>query len=158
LGWTLPQHKKAESAFLRSLTPTAAVRAKLQDISSYTIGVHARRGDNRTATRSSTTEGFLAAIAERLCHRPLARLFVASDDSNFVTAVRAAYPDIVLAREHINRDRHHPEGIRDALVDLLMLSRCQEILGSVHSSFSECAAAFHGVELRRVATCPPTSL
>lgn len=151
-GWTTERYEEAVSEFLRSLKPTPAIQEKLFDLPHGTIGVHARRGDHQRSSAISTDHHFLRAIETRLNERPQARLYVASDDLSFVETIRRRYPERILDRGAINRSRHDHIGMQDALADLIMLSRCAEILGSAISSYSEYAAAFHRIPLYKVGT------
>jgi hypothetical protein len=60
--------------------------------------------------------------------------------------MREAFGNRVLTRPK-RLERARPEGMRDALIDLLCLARTRRVIGSVYSSFSEAAAEIGGVEL-----------
>lgn len=77
---------------------------------------------------------------------PTTRFFVATDDPVEEACMRDTFGHRVFA--HPKRlTRNRPDGIRDALVDLLCLFRTRRVIGSFYSSFSEAAAEIGGVEL-----------
>ncbi|CAJ1368622.1 unnamed protein product, partial [Effrenium voratum] len=80
--------------------------------------------------------------------------FLATDDPAVEARFKARYGGRLLTNSKRSLDRHAPEGIQDALLDLLLLSQGCEVLGSYKSSFSAMAAHFHMVPLHVVDVCP----
>lgn len=76
---------------------------------------------------------------------------LATDDPAIEYAIKERFPDRVVVRPKVFA-RDKAAGVRDALVDLLLLSRCRRILGSHWSSFSETAAEIGGIDLEIVGT------
>lgn len=140
---------------LAPLVPTPEIRREVDAFCSrfdgHTTGVHIRRTDSDFKHRSPTT-GFLERMQAEIAADPLARFFLATDDPAEEARLRAAFGDRILARPR-QLDRARPEGIRDALVDLLCLARTRRVIAGVYSSFSEAAAEIGGVE-RVVIDCP----
>jgi hypothetical protein len=135
-------------ALLAPLVPTASIRLEVDAFCSRcggrTIGVHIRRTDFEFQHLSPTAE-FIACMRAEVTADPSTRLFLATDDPSEETHLRAAFGDRVLTRPK-QFDRARPEGVRDALIDLLILARTRRIIGGWSSSFSETAAEIGRVE------------
>jgi hypothetical protein len=102
------------------------------------VGVHIRRGDNSASIAVSPLDTFIERMQREVDEHPQTWFFLATDDPASEQAVQKAFPGRVTARsKHLARDR--TRGVRDALVDLLVLSHCPLILGSYWSSFSQTA-------------------
>jgi hypothetical protein len=115
------------------------------------VGVHIRRTDNDAATQVSPVELFIERMRREVDQDPEVRFFLATDDPMTEERVRSCFPGKVTTRPKVlARDR--AEGARDALVDMLVLSRCRLILGSYWSSFSETASELSGTRLEIVRT------
>ncbi len=113
------------------------------------IGVHIRRGDNDAAIQVSPVEAFIERMRLEVDQDPEVSFFLATDDPATERRVKECFPGKVLTRAKVlARDR--PEGVRDALVDLLVLSRCRLILGSYWSSFSDTASELAGAKRETV--------
>jgi hypothetical protein len=112
----------------------------------------ARLPDGGTARPDvvDNTDAAIARVAEYLVAHPDAGIYLATDDDG--AELQGARPEGVRAR-FIARfgarvvgvpprslDRESPEAIEDAWVDLLLLRRCDAIVGTRASSFSELAA------------------
>jgi hypothetical protein len=107
------------------------------------VGVHIRRGDNEASVQVSPLDLFLARMHKETEQDPKARFFLATDDPASEQAVMAEFPGRVTVRAK-DRSRNRTRGVQDALVDLLVLSKCPLILGSYWSSFSQTAAELGG--------------
>jgi hypothetical protein len=115
------------------------------------IGVHIRRGDNDAAIQVSPVEAFIERMQWEVEQDLEASFFLATDDPATEQRVKECFPGRVLTRPKVfARDR--AEGVRDALVDLLVLSRCRLILGSYWSSFSDTASELAGARRETVRT------
>lgn len=141
---------------LEALTPSAAIRERVESVSAAfrptMIGVHLRRGDFRVARPDvvDNTDAAIARVAEHLVAHPNAGVFLATDDDG--ADLQGAEAGGVRARFHArfgarmvgavprSLDRESPEAIEDAWVELLLLRRCDAIVGTRGSSFSELAA------------------
>jgi hypothetical protein len=113
------------------------------------IGVHIRRGDNAAAIQVSPVEAFRERMQREVDEDPQATFFLATDDPATERQMKERFPGKVVTRPKVfARDR--PEGVRDALVDVLVLSRCRLILGSYWSSFSDTASELAGAKRETV--------
>jgi hypothetical protein len=113
------------------------------------IGVHIRRGDNEAAIQVSPVEAFIERMQEEISQDPGAIFFLSTDDPETEQAVKDSFPGKVLTRPKVFA-RNQTEGVRDALVDLLVLSKCRLILGSYWSSFSDAASELSGARRETV--------
>jgi len=132
-------------ARLRSFRPKRAYLDRIKELFGAVkpVGVHIRRTDNlRSILKSPTTSFFdvMDAMPDRI-------FFVATDDPKEYQTMATRYPGRIIHRAPVLR-RDTLEGIQDAFLDFLALSRCTEILGSSDSSFSEIAAVYGGIPLK----------
>lgn len=112
-------------------------------------GVHIRGTDNAQALEKSPVDSFIARMEQEVEREPETRFFLATDDPETERVVRARFLGSVVTRPKVFA-RDKASGVRDALVDVLLLSRCRLIIGSHWSSFSETAAELGGVRLEIV--------
>lgn len=119
------------------------------EIGKKLVGIHIRRTDMYMASFLSDTGMFVKRIEEELQRHPDERFFLATDDPSEKKFLTEKYPGVVRTREKVAA-RHDDGGVRDAFIDLLMLSSCRKIYGSVYSSFSAEAAAIGRIKLFRV--------
>jgi hypothetical protein len=109
------------------------------------IGIHIRRTDNAISKAKSPTELFIHVMRQALAAHPSIKFFVASDDDAERVILRNTFgPEKILTLAR-RLDRTSIEGGLEAFLDFLALSQCQEIWGSVHSSFCELAAQYGGI-------------
>jgi hypothetical protein len=139
-------------AALRSLRPRPALEAHVDEVlraggSGPLVGVHIRRTDNAKAIAESPTAAFVVLMD---AYPPETRFVVATDDAAERAFFESRYGGdrVITVAEVLNRSS--TLGGIDAFLDFLALSKCQEILGSFNSSFSELAAAYGGCPLKVV--------
>ena len=120
------------------------VDAETRRIGTEYVGVHVRRTDHVRAIESSPLDAFVTAMRRSVEERD-STFFLATDDGGVEEALRREFPGRI-ATSARTRARDTPEGMRDGLVDLAMLSRSRSILGSYWSSFSRTAAEWGGIE------------
>jgi hypothetical protein len=113
------------------------------------VGVHIRGTDNVESVERSPVESFLVRMQKEVEQDPGARFFLATDDPATEQVVRGRFPGRVATRPKVFA-RDKAEGARDALVDLLILSKCRLILGSYWSSFTDMAADLGGAQVEVV--------
>ena len=113
------------------------------------IGLHIRRTDNAISIKMSPIELFKQKIEEELKKNPGIVFFLATDDKEVKKDLLSTYGNAIFTRENIAQ-RNDPDGVRDALVDLLLLSKCNKLYGSYWSSFSEEAAKIGNVVYQRL--------
>lgn len=103
----------------------------------HTISVHVRRTDHTEAIANSPLSLFANRMREEVEANPDTSFFVATDDETVKKELREALPEIKLIfNESGIIDRNSKEGLEDAFVEMLALSRGRKILGSFNSTFS----------------------
>jgi hypothetical protein len=116
-----------------------------QAFGSNTIGVHIRRTDNANAMLYSPTYAFIAAMENCIAANSQARFFLTTDCVDTQRQIKSIFGERIITRtRRISRDS--ADGMRDAAVDLFLLSRTSRILGSYYSTFSETAADIGQIE------------
>jgi|SaaInl5LU_22_DNA_1037371.scaffolds.fasta_scaffold00234_5 hypothetical protein len=114
-------------------------------------GVHIRRGDNEQSKNISSTAGFLSALSEIIREEPECKFYLSTDDKGEAKIIKKMIGDR-LFHFAAGQKRDTPKDIQSALVDLLMLSKSQKIIGSYWSGFSEVAALVGDIPLSVVKT------
>jgi hypothetical protein len=109
------------------------------------VGVHIRRADNANAIRYSPTHAFIAAMKDCVVADPDARFFLTTDCTDTEWQIKSIFRDRIITRRR-KISRSSADGMRDAVVDLFLLSRTSRILGSYYSTFSETAASIGGIQ------------
>jgi len=146
-----------KSLFYRSLQPLDSIQQTVNDIyrryfeGNEVVGVHIRRTNHLHYKRKdpclvSPTALFVKSMEKILNRHPDTKFFLATDDRDEERTMREQFGInvIVYEKENINRDTE--KGMRDALVDWLLLSKTSRIIGSSTSSFSEEAAVVNMIE------------
>ena len=104
-----------------------------------TIGVHVRRSEHPLplcpyAQPLRYYEAVLRSFPEGT------RFFVSTDSQEAFRWLQARFGDRVFQRPKVHDNRSSVAGIREGLIDMLLLSRCSAIVGTYGSSFSGVAA------------------
>lgn len=130
-----------DAASLAFLKPSAGILQKGESLFSQlgakTVGVHVRRTDHTEAIANSPLSLFADKMRQEMTEVPGTDFFVATDDEGVKRELREALPDAKLIFHDSGIiDRNSKEGICDAYIEMLALSRCRKILGSYNSTFS----------------------
>ncbi|MGI4886664.1 MAG: hypothetical protein ACRYFR_17045 [Janthinobacterium lividum] len=137
-------------SFLKKFKPVAAlqqrIEARVNDFTSYTIGLHIRRTDNVDAIANSPLELFVQRIKTQLSKNPDTSFYLSTDDLETEKYLKSVFgPKLLIYTKDFARDSE--QGIKDAVVDLFCLSRTNEIWGSFNSSFSNIASRINQIKL-----------
>ena len=131
------------------MIPTADIEARidrnLEQTGRNVVGVQIRRTDHRVCIASSPTEGFIRRMHELLEQDPEVKFFLATDDEDEKRRIREEFPGRVVTNESV-ASRRSVDGMKDAVSDVMTLSRCKLILASRGSSFGQLAARFGGIK------------
>ena len=111
------------------------------------VGVHVRRGDKTRLGRDTALERFVVAMTAELETTPDVRFLLATDEAEVERALRAQFGERVVSYPKREVVRDDPASIVEALIDLLLLSMTDRLIGSAGSSFSETAAELTGIPL-----------
>lgn len=105
------------------------------------IGVHVRHTDRKTPLRR-----LRAKLDQRLRRDPGARIFLATDSINVQIELQRQFPNLRVIAKYLdaNEARLHDPGLgvsklfeaENALIDMWLLSRCEHLIYSRHSTFS----------------------
>ena len=126
--------------------PKAGIIAKVNQIvgsEGDMIGVHLRRTDNVKSIMQSPIELFIEKMDAAIESNPNCKFFLATDSPDEEKQLSNRYGDRIIINDKKDLSRNSQEGIQDALVDLVCLSRCRVIYGSYFSSFSIAASQWH---------------
>lgn len=161
---------KAEEQFLKDLKPADEVEALIKKVSNVSskIGVHLRQQGRKDGVAWESPGGqwtdesqreldfaramgheayFISEMEEILKDRPDTKFFVAADKINVARGFQKRYPGRIDFLVRTPDDRSL-ESVRFGLADLILLSRCREILGTYFSSFSEMAERMGNAKVR----------
>lgn len=108
------------------------------DPASGVVGVHIRRAETPLPISPFAQPLRYYEAVMRAFPRST-RFFVSTDSAEAYRWLEARFGGRVSRVEKPRDDRHSVEGVREALVDLLVLSRCAAIIGTSRSSFSHVA-------------------
>jgi len=140
-----------DSSFLSYLLPVPGilqqVQARLEKINAQSFyGVHIRRGDNERSKEKSPTIEFVEKLKKLEKSEKNLKYYLSTDDRGEAKILQKMIgPELHYFAAGLSRDK--PRDIENALVDLLMLSKSDKIIGSYWSSFSEVAAQYGGIPL-----------
>ena len=142
------------SAFYKAYTPkwyevlrrikfnkTINIEPLLEILNDNFIGIHIRRTDNSKSILSSPNNYFLETMKKEVETNPQAQFYLATDCQETKEIILKNFKDRIITHKFV-LNRHTKEGMVNSLTDFLSLSLCSKILGSVHSSYSEMAAAY----------------
>jgi hypothetical protein len=158
LDWSTRHDALGTPARLRDeLRPAARIAARVDDLArrhlgAPTVGAHVRQTDNMSAdfigTHGVSVGAVEAAVAARLT--PSATLFLATDNRAVLEHFRRRFPRVVSLPKWYPAVAGEPmhvgapdrlAGGEDALVDLLLLGRCDALVYSSSTSFALAALA-----------------
>jgi hypothetical protein len=135
------------------LTPSQHIQQRLAiiaattDASRETIGIHIRRTDQLESIAQSPLQLFERAILKELKLNSRCRFFIATDDAETKTRLKALFGEetILTVDSELSRDR--PNGVVDAMIELMLLASTKRIYGSFWSTFSQTASIIGNTEL-----------
>ena len=122
------------------------INSKARDFDEYTVGVHVRRNDNKKSISHSTDELFFKEIDCRIEKQSDFNFFLATDCPETESLFINRYG----ARVHVFKKENScstPQIIQCSVIDLYLLSRTKEIIGSYWSSFSRTAAEIGNIPI-----------
>lgn len=116
----------------------------LEEIGDNIIGVHVRRTDSVESITYSPSKLFKEYIDKELKQDSNVKFYLASDSLEEKTYFKNIYGDN-LVTSLVNVDRNSKEGICNAFVELLVLSKSKKMYAG-HSSFADLASCIGNVE------------
>ena len=119
------------------------------------VGIHFRdfiethdEADAYDFTKVSTPEAFMHMITLLIKSQPNTKIFLSTNSDRIIKIIKHSiknYDKHIITLDDNDKSRESNEGITDAVVDLLLLSKCRYIIGSVSSSFSDEACFFNKI-------------
>ncbi|MCG2588712.1 hypothetical protein [Rhodohalobacter sulfatireducens] len=119
---------------------------------SPTYGIHIRSTDNQLSKKYSPPVVFENFIRKKLEEESNAWFFLATDSKEVESELIESFGDRILTSNNNILDRNSRQGIKNALVDMVCLSRTKKVYGSYFSSFSSISAMLTGIECENVTT------
>ena len=113
----------------------------------HTIGLHIRRTDNQASIDASPDELFFDTVDLELAQHPDLHIYLATDDEPTKALFRQHYGSDRIQTAPSQATRDSVAGIREALIEMLLLARTNHVYGSAGSTFSEMAVKFSGTPL-----------
>ena len=117
----------------------------LDQFPEYVVGVHIRRSDNIDAINASPTDKYLLKMDKEMQANPKVKFFLATDSEVERENIVGIFKDRVLFQTSA-LVRNDLQGIKDALTELICLSKTNKIIGSSCSSFTETAISYNGMK------------
>lgn len=115
-----------------------------------TYGIHIRRTDNDQSRKYSPPSSFKKLIRKKLREEEDAHFFLATDSKQVEEEFIDEFRDRILTSDKDILDRNSKKGIKNALIDMICLSKTKKIYGSYFSSFSYISAMLSGIECENV--------
>tara|TARA_R110002012_G_scaffold220618_1_gene392257 strand:+ start:8306 stop:9805 length:1500 start_codon:yes stop_codon:yes gene_type:complete len=123
------------------------VEDKLKNINTDNlIGIHIRRTDHKQAISKSPLHLFVDVIKDELKIDQNFKFFLATDDDEVKQYFIKKFGNTIVTN-NFDLSRTTKAGIKNALLDILILSKTKKIYGSFYSSFSETAHYFGSNDL-----------
>lgn len=123
------------------------VSARAAAFTPHTIGLHIRRTDNQASIDASPDELFFDTVDRELAQHPDLHIYLATDDEPTKALFRQRYGTDRIQTAPTQATRDSADGIREALIEMLLLARTSHVYGSAGSTFSEMAVKFTGTPL-----------
>lgn len=125
-------------SIFKIFTPTKQIyqrgKSVFEQINENTVGMHIRRTDHADAIAMSPLELFLKKL-EELMQKKERTVFLATDDIETERLIKERWGKRIITYENKTFSRTNKEGMKDGLIDMLALSKCQCIYGSYASTF-----------------------
>ena len=114
-----------------------------RQFSESTIGIHIRRGDHPTARKESPMHAFIRIMEDEIERNDHVSFFLATDSEGAEVKLRGKFENRIHFNDQKVNNRTSREGVMDALVDMLCLSRTKKsmVATTVH---------FHGSHQKSV--------
>ncbi|GAB4395586.1 MAG: hypothetical protein OHK0053_04740 [Microscillaceae bacterium] len=132
--------------FLPNCSISKAIARFQKLMPSQIIGIHIRQTDHHISKTHSTVEKFIEVIEKEIENNPVSCFFLATDELAVQHQLIQKFGSKIIYYSE-NKSRNSKNGIRQAIVDLFLLSKTSKIYGSYWSSFSEVASKIGGIEL-----------
>ena len=108
------------------------------------VGVHIRKGDfkNIDVGIVSTDEKFIEEIRKEIESNAKVKFFLATEEKETEDKFKRIFGERIISYPKITREREGEGSVKEALIEMLLLSKCKKILGTFKSTFNEFAWYF----------------
>ncbi len=113
-------------------------------------GIHVRQTDNIMSKKYSSPSAFQRLIRKRLREESDAQFFLATDSMEVEERFMSEFGKSMIVRQNKELDRNSEQGVKDALIEMICLSKTKKIYGSYYSSFTSVSAMLSGVGYENV--------
>lgn len=111
------------------------------------FGIHFRGTDHAKCLEKSPIQIFTKYIAREIEKNPWRKFLLCSDETDAHRYLISTFGENHIQMPVLVHSRQHKEGQALAAIDWLLLQKCERVLGSAGSSFSETAVLRSGGEL-----------
>lgn len=111
-----------------------------------TIGVHIRRTDHIVSKKYSALKKFELEMGKYILLEDSTTFYLSTDCKETKNQLVSKFKNRIIKQEINSYDRNDKTAIKEALVDLLALSKSKKIIGSYLSSFTDMAVDIGGLE------------
>ena len=130
---------------LQNIQPSKTVSKKVEsyNVDNF-IGVHVRRGDViSSACRVNVKKYFDFIDSRTICHDK--KIFLCTENQKVINGFKERYKNRIICRPLVKFHRNSLKGIQNAYADMLLLSKCDFIIGG-KSHFSDISATIGGIK------------
>lgn len=113
------------------------------------VGIHIRRGDNIKSQINSRIIPFIERINSDI-EAGNKKFFLATDSLDIKDFLTYHFGTETINSIESDFSRNSEKGIKDALIEMLLLSKAKKIIGSYWSSFDEVAAKLGNCKLEKI--------
>jgi hypothetical protein len=111
-----------------------------------TIGIHIRRTDHIVSKKYSALKKFELEMGKYILLEDSTTFYLSTDCKETKNQLVSKFKNRIIKQEINSYDRNDKTAIKEALVDLLALSKSKKIIGSYLSSFTDMAVDIGGLE------------
>ncbi len=109
-----------------------------------TIGIHIRKGDYKTLkgglAKVSNDELYIEIMKKELKENPNTNFFLATQEEETENKFKDIFDDRIIIYPKNTKERGDEGAVREALIELLLLSKTKKIYGTFESTFSQLAS------------------
>jgi len=136
-----------------NLKPVTEIQSRIESLRNKLgkecIGVHIRRGDNLVSISESPLYSFTSRMDMEIDSNPEVSFYLATDSDEVKAELIERYGNRITTMNH-SADRLSESGMRDAVIELYLLTSTKKILGSYHSTYSQIAAELGGIDFEEI--------
>lgn len=122
----------------------STIDARSAGFTKATIGVHIRRTDHTLCIANTPTALYIKEMEKAIEEDPSTNFYLASDSDHEKEALVARFGSKIITSPK-TADRNSVNGMREGLVEMMLLSRTSRIFGSAFSSYSQVASRISGI-------------